>query len=295
MKKVMTLFLAIILSVSFCSCKSETSTEKSTEATPAADGVVETSKARIEIKDYTLNSVKNQANQTLKAITIYCEFKNLATYENSMFMSGQLKAFQNGFELSSPTGNTTTALLSDDVKRSNTNVQPGYSYMTYYNFILEDETSPVTVKVTSGGKSSEVTYNLTGETNPNQSDEPGVVELENAHVKITDCKYRYYGLDNMYKQYPCAMIGCEYTNKSDKEQCLDEVLTMRAYQNGREIEPTALYTSLNQIDKFRHEKISPNETCTTGFFFDSGSDGAITVKVFNHHGTQLTEIEIPIG
>ena len=292
----MALFLAIILSVSLCSCKSETSTEKSTEATPAADGVVLTPNARIEIKDYTLNSVKSKTTQeVLKAITVYCEFQNLSIQETSMFMSGQVKAFQNGFELNAPTGNTTTTLLSNDVKDKSTNVQRGYSYLTYYNFMLEDETSPVTIRVTSRGKSSEVTYNLTGEANPNQSNEPGVVELGNAHVKITDCKYRYYGLDYRYKQYACALISCEYTNKSDKEQCLDEVLTMRAYQNGRELEPTAAYTSLNQIDKFRNEKISPNETCTTGFFFDSDSDGNITVKVFNHHGTQLTEMEIPIG
>lgn len=295
MKKIFSIILAISLSISLCACKNGT-TAKEGKTPNDAEGVVYTSNARIEIKDYAINKVKNQSNQPLKAITIYCEYTNTGSSENSMVMSGQIKAFQNGFELKEPNGKTTTSLLSTDIRNSNSYVQPGYSYTTYYNFMLEDETSPVTVKVTSGQKSSEIIYDLVGEVNPNESDEPGVVEMKNVHLKINDCQYGYYGLDSKNRQYTCAVVRCEYTNKSDKEQSLNEVLEMHAYQNGKELESTDRYANLNQIDKFTKDKISPNETCVTGFYFDANrNNGNITVKVMNHHGTQLTEMEVPIG
>jgi hypothetical protein len=296
MKKIFSIVLAISLSISLCACKNGTTAKETGKTSNTPEGVVETSNACIKIKDYAINQVKNQANQPLKAITIYCEYTNTGNAEHSMFMSGQIKAFQNGFELKSPTGYTTTSLISTDIRDYDSYVQPGYSYTTYYNFMLEDETSPVTVKVISGTESSEITYDLVGGTNPNESTEPGVVEMENVHLKINDCQYGYYGLDSNYRQYVCAVIRCEYTNKSDKEQSLNEVLEMHAYQNDRELEPTSLYANLSQIDKFTKDKISPNETCITGFYFDANSDdGNITVKVTDHHGTQLTETEVPIG
>ena len=171
----------------------------------------------------------------------------------------------------------------------------GYSYTTYYNFVLEDKTAPVVVKISLGNKSSEITYDLGQEAtvNKNQSDEPGVVELENASIKVDKCKFGQYGVDKQYRQYTCAMIICDYTNKSDKEQSLASVIQMQAYQNGKELNSPEYYGSFNQIKHFKDDAIPAGESTTSGFcFVPENSNDPVTVKITDFHGAELTEIEL---
>jgi hypothetical protein len=162
MKKIFSVILAGIMSVSICACKSGTMANETGETSNFAGAILETSNADMKIKDYAVGEIKDQEDQTLKVITVYCEYKNTGRSENSMSNSAEITAFQNGVELKATDKNTTTPLLYDDIKESDSDVKRGESYTTYYNFILEDETSPVKVRITSGVEMAETTYALEG-------------------------------------------------------------------------------------------------------------------------------------
>ena len=286
MKKIITLLLTFIMCISLCACGNSKGD---------VSGSITTKQATIAIKDNSLDSVYDTYKKNkLNCITVFCDYTNNGESESSMFLSGSVTAFQNGVELKEPNGKITT-YFPQGVKEKNTRVMTGYSYTTYYNFVLEDKTAPVVVKISLGNKSSEITYDLGQEAtvNKNQSDEPGVVELENASIKVNKCKFGQYGVDKQYRQYTCAMIICDYTNKSDKEQSLASVIQMQAYQNGKELNSPEYYGSFNQIKHFKDDAIPAGESTTSGFcFVPENSNDPVTVKITDFHGAELTEIEL---
>lgn len=171
MNRIATLCLSALMCISLCACggsnteesssaSESTAAENTATESPMAEaeepGSITSANAKITITDYARGLYLSGGVPLSDCLTVFCEYTNLSDYENSMFFSAEVQAFQNGIELDPPIGSFSMN-IPDDVKSPSTNVLPGYSYTTYENFHLEDTTSPVTLRITAPTNSSNST------------------------------------------------------------------------------------------------------------------------------------------
>lgn len=150
MKKLFALLLAGVMMLSLVACGGKKSEEGDKPGTATIDDCY------IEITDCKGQLSTLQAGQFIALVKV--DFTNNSDKATSLFFTAQIKAFQNGVELSPtawvPADHGITQDTSDQVL-------PGHSISTGYAFALSSTTDPVLVQIYDGSDMiSEKEFNI---------------------------------------------------------------------------------------------------------------------------------------